>query len=155
MSRNCQIRQRKMVFDEISANGSNRTRYLTTPGAVSDDHCNFIKLSFAKWRPFCSSLNNRCTCELALPFALPHCIEPYYRFSIYRGVIWHDVVENKKGSKFNFVQTINSEKTSHTSPLWASYGAYFLSYFEKGYRETSTMHCFILPLNLNQFSEHI
>ena len=36
------------------------------------------------------------------------------------GPIYHGVEHNTKGRKLKFVQIMNSEKTPHTSPLWAS-----------------------------------
>ena len=45
------------------------------------------------------------------------------------------------GESLNFIEIMISQKTPHTSPLLVSYGACFVSYLEKSYREISKMHC--------------
>ena len=49
-------------------------------------------------------------------------------------IIWNE-------ASLRFFQNTNSQKTLHTSPFRASYGASFLNSLEKRYHEISRVHC--------------
>ena len=54
-------------------------------------------------------------------------------------VIILKTIRNEDNS--NFVQAANSQRTHYTLPLWASYGASFLSSLGERYRGISRVHC--------------
>ena len=56
----------------------------------------------------------------------------------YHGQIKHNIEHNTKGRKFDFIQTMNSQKTSQSSTLRVSFGVYFLLF---GYKIPQDMEC--------------
>ena len=67
---------------------------------------------------------------------------PYARASRYIAVEYNMVLNTMRKEECQHpVQTMDPEKTPDTSPLWASYGAPFLSSLENIYHEISRVHC--------------
>ena len=76
-----------------------------------------LKMWSAKWRPFCLGLN----------------LLIYHR-------IKHNIEHNMEGRKLKLCSDYELKNTPHTSPVQWSYGASFLSSFEKSYQKLLMVH---------------
>ena len=47
----------------------------------------------------------------------------------------------RKEKSSNLIQTMNSRKTPHTSPIWLNYEASFMASLGKSYQDISRVHC--------------
>ena len=65
----------------------------------------------------------------------------YYRRSIYRDYIWHDIAHGITITMIKLQSDLHSRKAPHTSPLRASHGVSFVSYTKKNDRDISRAHC--------------
>ena len=59
--------------------------------------------------------------------------------------IYHGTQRNMEGRSLKLIKIMNSEKMHHTSPLWTSYGASFLSFLGANYQGAVSIRKTVLP----------